>query len=110
LIWLLQGYILTHIDEEFVSSSTYRKLVSSKTSLLAQCLATGGARTAFPGTTAYTNARIVNNLRNRYAPAAFVFPTTIAQVQNAVHCAKQSAVCIAPRGGGHSYEDYSLGK
>jgi len=77
---------------------------------LAQCLAVGGATTAFPGTTAYTNARSVYNLANQYAPAAFVFPTTVVQVQNALQCSKQFGIGIVPRGGGHSYEDYSLGK
>ncbi len=77
---------------------------------MAQCLAVGGATTAFPGTTAYTNARTVYNLANRYAPAAFVFPTTVVQVQNALQCSKQFGIGIVPRGGGHSYEDYSLGK
>jgi hypothetical protein len=51
----------------------------------------------------------VFQLRNRYAPAAFVFPTTVAQVQNAVACSIKAGVGIAPRGGGHSFEDYSLG-
>ena len=84
-----------------------RKLLATT---LQSCLATGGARTAFPGTSDYTNARTQYNLRNKYAPAAFVFPTTVAQVQNAVSCSKQVGVGISPRGGGHSYEDYSLGK
>ena len=76
---------------------------------LATCLGNGKARTAFPGTQAYTNARVVYELRNQYAPAAFVFPTTVAQVQNAIACSIAAGVGIAPRGGGHSYEDYSLG-
>ena len=84
-----------------------RKLLATT---LQSCLATGGARTAFPGSSDYTNARSQYNLRNKYAPAAFVFPTTVAQVQNAVSCSKQVGVGISPRGGGHSYEDYSLGK
>lgn len=77
---------------------------------LAACLGTGGATTAFPGSQAYTNARTEYNLRQKYAPAAFVFPTTVAQVQNAISCSRQVGIGIAPRGGGHSYEDYSLGK
>lgn len=76
---------------------------------LRACLATAKARTAFPGSQEYTNARVVFQLRNRYAPAAFVFPTTVAQVQNAVACSIATGVGIAPRGGGHSFEDYSLG-
>jgi hypothetical protein len=52
----------------------------------------------------------VYNLANQYAPAAFVFPTTVVQVQNALQCSKQFGIGIVPRGGGHSYEDYSLGK
>lgn len=76
---------------------------------LGACLATAKARTAFPGSQEYENARIVYQLRNRYAPAAFVFPTTVAQVQNAVACSIEAGVGIAPRGGGHSFEDYSLG-
>nr|6EO4_A Chain A, PpBBE-like 1 [Physcomitrium patens]6EO4_B Chain B, PpBBE-like 1 [Physcomitrium patens] len=83
-----------------------RKLAATT---LKQCLAKGGARTAFPGTSEYSTARLAYNLRERYAPSAFVFPTTVAQVQNAVFCAKQVGVGIVPRGGGHSYEDYSLG-
>ncbi|CAK9203171.1 unnamed protein product [Sphagnum troendelagicum] len=95
---------LDHQGNEF---SAPRKLAGTTT--LAQCLAVGGATTAFPGTTAYTNARSVYNLANQYAPAAFVFPTTVVQVQNALQCSKQFGIGIVPRGGGHSYEDYSLG-
>jgi hypothetical protein len=83
-----------------------RKLAATT---LQQCLATGGATTAFPGSSAYTNARVEYNERSMYAPAAFVFPTTVAQVQNAISCSQQLGVGIVPRGGGHSYEDYSLG-
>ncbi|KAG0578435.1 hypothetical protein M758_4G020400 [Ceratodon purpureus] len=83
-----------------------RKLAATT---LQQCLATGGARTAFPGSSDYNNARVDYNKRTNYAPAAFVFPTTVAQVQNAISCAKQVGVGIVPRGGGHSFEDYSLG-
>lgn len=76
---------------------------------LQACLATGGAKTAFPGSSDYNNARIEFNLRQLYNPAAFVFPTTVAQVQNAVSCSIQAGVGVVPRGGGHSFEDYSLG-
>jgi hypothetical protein len=86
---------LDHQGNEF---SAPRKLAGTTT--LAQCLAVGGATTAFPGTTAYTNARSVYNLANQYAPAAFVFPTTVVQVQNALQCSKQFGIGIVPRGGG----------
>lgn len=87
------------------------KLVGRKLAAitLQACLATGGARTAFPGSSDYNNAKFDFNLRNLYNPAAFVFPTTVAQVQNAVSCSIQVGVGIVPRGGGHSFEDYSLG-
>ncbi|OAE19700.1 hypothetical protein AXG93_411s1060 [Marchantia polymorpha subsp. ruderalis] len=51
----------------------------------------------------------VFNHRNLYKPAAFIFVSSVDQVQNAVKCAVQLKVGIAPRSGGHSYEDYSLG-
>ncbi|CAM6102840.1 unnamed protein product [Calypogeia fissa] len=74
------------------------------------CISPDGATVVFPGSTAYDNARgKVWNHRNLYMPAAIVFATSVAQVQNAVRCAVQLNIGISPRSGGHSYEDYSLG-
>ncbi|KAG0568970.1 hypothetical protein KC19_6G056200 [Ceratodon purpureus] len=95
------------------ASAAEDQISASRRSLAAAdlkpCLSTAKARTAYPGSQEYENARIVFQLRNRYAPAAFVFPTTVAQVQNAIACSIKAGVGIAPRGGGHSFEDYSLG-
>jgi len=77
---------------------------------LQSCLTSGGARSAFPGSADYNHARVEWNARQLYKPAAFVFPTTVAQVQHALTCSLQVGVGIVPRGGGHSFEDYSLGK
>ncbi|KAJ7535686.1 hypothetical protein O6H91_12G042700 [Diphasiastrum complanatum] len=101
-------------DPRFQSSLADKILPASRSlaagaSTIAGCLAPAKARTAFPGSSEYQSARTVFNLRYKYAPAAFVFPTTVAQVQNAVGCAEQLGIGISPRGGGHSYEDYSLG-
>ncbi|KAL3700963.1 hypothetical protein R1sor_018985 [Riccia sorocarpa] len=77
---------------------------------LSQCLSSSGARLVFPGDSSYASARgHVFNHRFLYNPAVFVFATTTAHVQRAVQCAVQLNVGIAPRSGGHSYEDYSLG-
>ncbi|BBN00030.1 hypothetical protein MPTK1_1g25840 [Marchantia polymorpha subsp. ruderalis] len=77
---------------------------------LADCLAPSGARLVYPTDSDYESARgHVYNHRYLYNPAVFVFSTTTAHVQSAVQCAVQLNLGIAPRSGGHSYEDYSLG-
>lgn len=76
---------------------------------LQSCLTSGGARSAFPGSADYNHAQVEWNARQLYKPAAFVFPTTVAQVQHALTCSLQVGIGIVPRGGGHSFEDYSLG-
>ncbi|KAJ7542028.1 hypothetical protein O6H91_10G086600 [Diphasiastrum complanatum] len=89
-----------------LSTSEFRR---SGATDLAGCLAPAKSRVAFPGTPEYQSARTVFNGRFPYSPAAFVFPKTVPQVQNAVACAVQLSIGISPRSGGHSYEDYSLG-
>lgn len=65
----------------------------------------------YPTDSDYESARgHVYNHRYLYNPAVFVFSTTTAHVQSAVQCAVQLNLGIAPRSGGHSYEDYSLGE
>ncbi|BBN15545.1 hypothetical protein MPTK1_6g20430 [Marchantia polymorpha subsp. ruderalis] len=77
---------------------------------LADCLRPAGARIVLPSSSDYQTARgHVFNHRFLWSPAAFVFATTTAHVSNAIQCAVRLNVGIAPRSGGHSYEDYSLG-
>ncbi|CAM6107603.1 unnamed protein product [Calypogeia fissa] len=90
------------------SARTHGKLAN--VSQIQSCMSPAGANVVFPGSSAYETARgKVWNHRNLYKPAAIVFATSVAQVQNAVKCAVQLNIGISPRSGGHSYEDYSLG-
>ncbi|KAL2621565.1 hypothetical protein R1flu_001770 [Riccia fluitans] len=89
------------------ASWTARRLLQQS---LSDCFKPAGARVVLPSDSQYQSARgHVFNHRFLWSPAAFVFPTTTAQVQNAVQCAVKLSVGISPRCGGHSYEDYSLG-
>ncbi|KAJ7517155.1 hypothetical protein O6H91_21G012300 [Diphasiastrum complanatum] len=115
-IWIRCLRVLILLGSSHLQSSYADRILPADSRRLAgagnltTCLATAKARTAFPGDPEYERTRTyVFNHRYQYAPAAFVFPTTVAQVQNAVFCAVKLRIGIAPRGGGHSFEDYSLG-
>jgi len=57
----------------------------------------------------FRKAKIIwNKLNDTNVPSAVVQPTTITQVQDAVKCLSTNEVRAIPRGGGHSYEGYSL--
>ncbi|KAL4533918.1 hypothetical protein Ndes2437B_g03233 [Nannochloris sp. 'desiccata'] len=57
----------------------------------------------------FRKAKIIwNKLNDTNVPSAVVQPTTIAQVQDAVKCLSSNGVRAIARGGGHSYEGYSL--
>ncbi|KAG6552088.1 hypothetical protein Mapa_006397 [Marchantia paleacea] len=91
------------------ASMTSRRLLATA-SEISTCVRPAGAKVVLPGESGYEAARgHVFNHRNLYKPAAFIFVINVDQVQNAVKCAVQLKVGIAPRSGGHSYEDYSLG-
>ncbi|KAJ7541968.1 hypothetical protein O6H91_10G083400 [Diphasiastrum complanatum] len=112
--WILFMGFLLHVSfahqsvaDQVPFSPKTRKLAGATD--LAGCLVAAKSRVAFPGSPEYQSARTVFNRRFPYSPAAFVFPTTVPQVQNAVVCAVQLRIGISPRSGGHSYEDYSLG-
>ena len=49
------------------------------------------------------------NARLTYTPAAVAVPTTIAQIQAAVNCARTAGLKATPKGGGHSYASLGLG-
>jgi FAD/FMN-containing dehydrogenase len=57
----------------------------------------------------FRKAKVIwNKLNDTNVPTAVVQPTTIAQVQDAVKCLSSNGVRAIVRGGGHSYEGYSL--
>lgn len=49
------------------------------------------------------------NSRLPYTPSAVAVPTTIAQIQGAVDCGRESEVKVSAKGGGHSYASSGLG-
>lgn len=57
----------------------------------------------------FRKAKLIwNKLNDTNVPSAVVQPTTIVQVQDAVKCLSSNGVRATARGGGHSYEGYSL--
>ncbi|CAG8615672.1 12194_t:CDS:2 [Ambispora leptoticha] len=71
----------------------------------ATCLTSITGNVVYPGDAAYSQDKTEENS----PPAAFVYASNVADVRVAVKCAAASNMNVAPRSGGHSYEDYSLG-
>ncbi|MCC7021895.1 MAG: FAD-binding protein, partial [Thermomicrobiales bacterium] len=62
----------------------------------------------WPGAAEYEATRLDFNARFSRYPAAIVVCTKVRDVQNVVRYARQQALPIRARSGGHSYEAYSV--
>jgi len=49
------------------------------------------------------------NTRVTFKPAAYVVPTTVKHVQDAVSCGASNGVLVTAKSGGHSYGSHGLG-
>jgi hypothetical protein len=64
---------------------------------------------SFPGTADFTQGIKPFNLRLPFTPVALAIPSTVAQVQAAVSCARKLGLKISPRSGGHNYASHGIG-
>ena len=71
---------------------------------LLQSLMANGVTVVTSSDPRYDVARQVFNKRFDTFPFAVVYARNIADVQQAVKCARAAHVSLVPRGGGHSYE------
>lgn len=73
------------------------------------CLTNAGVPQNAPGTPEFTQAAQGWNRRVQYTPVAIAAPTTVAQVQAAVSCARAAGYKVNPKSGGHGYAAHAIG-
>lgn len=80
-----------------------------KRAALDDCLSKSSVPTLAAGSADYTQSLKPFNLRVTFKPAAYVVPTTVKHVQDAVACGATTGVQVTAKSGGHSYGSHGLG-
>ncbi len=68
------------------------------------CFQNDGSVLITPQDGNYNNDRLIFNEKIQRKPVAIAYAYTEQQVQDLVLCARQNALQLSPRGGGHGYE------
>ena len=99
------------LDREEASSSNGELLSRALPSSAQTCLNNYPLEKSYPGSSTYSSDSQAQNENLHYSPAAFALPSSAAGAADVVKCvaAQKGKVKMAVRGGGHSYEAYSLG-
>jgi len=81
----------------------------NKRAAIDTCLQQAGIPTDAQGSSNWTSDVLPFNARLPYTPIAVAVPTTIAQIQSSVNCARTLGIKANPKCGGHSYASLGLG-